>query len=95
MGTALRLLAIDPLQESVHRTLMRLYAALDRRGDALRQYRECVAVLQRELAAEPEVEGPDSSTRRSCATGSPGRLRPTVARLRPVQSPDLGPILRH
>jgi DNA-binding SARP family transcriptional activator len=56
VGTALRLLAIDPLQESVQRTLMRLYAALGRRGDALRQYRECVAVLQRELAAEPEAE---------------------------------------
>ena len=56
VGTALRLLAIDPLQESVHRTLMRLYAALGRRGDALRHYRECLAVLQRELEAEPEAE---------------------------------------
>jgi DNA-binding SARP family transcriptional activator len=56
VGTALHLLAIDPLQESVHRTLMRLYATLGRRGDALRQYRECVAVLQRELETEPEGE---------------------------------------
>jgi DNA-binding SARP family transcriptional activator len=54
--TALRLLAIDPLQESVHRTLMRLHVTLGRRGDALRQYRECVAVLRRELDAEPELE---------------------------------------
>jgi DNA-binding SARP family transcriptional activator len=59
VGTALRLLAIDPLQEPVHRTLMRLYAALGRRGDALRQYRECVAVLQRELEVEPEAETRD------------------------------------
>jgi DNA-binding SARP family transcriptional activator len=56
MRTALQLLAIDPLQESVHRTLMRLHAALGRRGDALRQYRECVAVLRREVDAEPELE---------------------------------------
>src|SRR5262245_21730737 len=47
--TALRLLALDPLQEPVHRTLMRLYAQLGRRGAALRQYQLCVGVLQREL----------------------------------------------
>ncbi|MFQ5897882.1 MAG: AAA family ATPase [Candidatus Methylomirabilia bacterium] len=54
--TALRLLALDPLQESVHRTLMRLYARVGRRGTGLRQYQVCVAVLQRELGVEPEVE---------------------------------------
>jgi DNA-binding SARP family transcriptional activator len=53
---ALRLLALDPLQEAVHRTLMRLYAQLGRRDAALRQYQVCVAALQRELAAEPEAE---------------------------------------
>jgi DNA-binding SARP family transcriptional activator len=56
VDTAMRLLAIDPLQEAVHRTLMRLYAALGRRGDALRQYRDCLAVLHRELEADPEPE---------------------------------------
>jgi DNA-binding SARP family transcriptional activator len=59
VDTAMRLLAIDPLLEPAHRTLMRLYAALGRRGDALRQYRECVAVLHRELAVEPETETRD------------------------------------
>lgn len=54
--TALRLVAIEPVQESVHRTLMRLYARQGRRGSALRQYQICVAVLQRELGAEPEAE---------------------------------------
>jgi len=54
--TALRLLALDPLQEAVHRTLMRLYAQLGRRGAALRQYQACVGVLQRELSVEPEAE---------------------------------------
>ena len=54
--TALQLAAIDPLQETVHRTLMRLYVQLGRRGAALRQYQHCVAVLRRELAVEPELE---------------------------------------
>ena len=56
LQTALRLLTLDPLQEPVHRTLMRLYADLGRRGAALRQYQHCVAILQREMAAEPDGE---------------------------------------
>src|SRR5262245_17582155 len=54
--TGLRLVALDSLQEPVHRTLMRLYAQLGRRGAALRQYQVCVAALQRELRAEPDDE---------------------------------------
>jgi DNA-binding SARP family transcriptional activator len=54
--TGLRLVTLDPLQEPVHRTLMRLYADVGRRGTALRQYQACVAVLQRELGVEPEAE---------------------------------------
>jgi DNA-binding SARP family transcriptional activator len=54
--TALQLLALDPLQEAVHRTLMRLYAGLGRRGAALRQYQLCADVLQRELRTEPEAQ---------------------------------------
>jgi DNA-binding SARP family transcriptional activator len=54
--TAVRLLGLDPLQEAVHRTLIRLYARQGRRGAALRQYQVCVGVLQRELGAEPEAE---------------------------------------
>lgn len=56
LQTALRLLALDPLQEPVHRTLMRLYGQFGRRDAALRQYQECVEVLQRELGVEPEPE---------------------------------------
>lgn len=52
--TAGRLLALDPLQEAVHRALMRLYVLQERRGSALRQYQLCMAVLQRELGVEPE-----------------------------------------
>jgi pimeloyl-ACP methyl ester carboxylesterase/DNA-binding SARP family transcriptional activator len=56
IGTAHRLLALDLLQEPVHRTLMALYAQLGQRGAALRQYQECVNVVQRELGVEPEIE---------------------------------------
>jgi DNA-binding SARP family transcriptional activator len=54
--SALRLLALDPLQEPAHRALMRLYADAGRRGAALRQYQQCVSVLARELGVEPEQQ---------------------------------------
>ena len=54
--TALKLVALDPLQEVVHRTLMRLFARRGRRDAALRQYQVCVDTLQRELSVEPEAE---------------------------------------
>ena len=56
LQTALRLIALDPLQEPVHRSLMRLYSDLGRRGAALQQYQLCERVLRRELAVEPEEE---------------------------------------
>ena len=42
---AARLLAADPLQERVHRTLMELYCRQGRHGAALRQYRTCADLL--------------------------------------------------
>lgn len=56
IAMALRLLALDPLQEPVHRKLMRLYLEQDRRGSALGQYRICRDTLQRELGVRPEPE---------------------------------------
>jgi Bacterial transcriptional activator domain len=50
------LLALDPLQEPAHRALMRLYTRAWRRGAALRQYQQCVEILQRELGIEPVRE---------------------------------------
>ena len=54
--TGVRLLALDHLQEGVHRALMRLYTRQGRRGSALRQYQMCVTALRRELGTEPEAE---------------------------------------
>ena len=56
LETARRLLALDPLQEAVHRTLIRMYARQGRRDAALRQYQSCVETLRRELSIEPEAE---------------------------------------
>ncbi len=53
---ALRLIALDPLQESVHRSLIRLYMYQDRVGGALDQYRRCREVLERELGVPPDPE---------------------------------------
>jgi DNA-binding SARP family transcriptional activator/pimeloyl-ACP methyl ester carboxylesterase len=54
--SAHQLLALDRLQEPVHRTLMCLYAQLGQRGAALHQYQRCVNVLRLELGVEPETE---------------------------------------
>ncbi len=56
LASALRLLALDPLQEAAHRTAMRLHVQLGRRTAALRQYQACVSLLRRELNIEPEEE---------------------------------------
>ncbi|MGJ4932160.1 AfsR/SARP family transcriptional regulator [Bradyrhizobium sp. HKCCYLS2038] len=53
---SLRVLAADPLQEDVHRTLMRCYAQQGRRADALRQYDFCCNILRKQVGAAPESE---------------------------------------
>ncbi len=51
---ARQLLSLDPLQESVHRTLMRLYWQQGQRNAALRQFEICARLLRQELGVEPE-----------------------------------------
>src|SRR5262245_8076044 len=53
---ARRLLMLDPHDEAVHRSLMRLYLGQGRRASALQQYQVCLQTLQRELGVEPEAE---------------------------------------
>lgn len=53
---ARRWLSLDQLHEPAHRLLMELYAQSGQRGLALRQYNECVRVLQEELGSAPEPE---------------------------------------
>jgi DNA-binding SARP family transcriptional activator len=54
IGYARRRLALDPLDEQAHRELMRLYAWSGQRSAALRQYEECVALLDDQLGVPPQ-----------------------------------------
>jgi DNA-binding SARP family transcriptional activator len=56
VATAQRSLRIDPLQESMHRTLIRLYMQSGNLSYALQQYDACAKILRRELSVEPEAD---------------------------------------
>jgi len=56
IATAQQSLRIDPLQESVHRTLMRLYMDSGDLVNAVQQYDVCARTLKRELQIEPDAE---------------------------------------
>lgn len=49
-------LSLDPLEEAVHRQLMRLNSLAGQHFEALRQYERCRSVLERELGEKPEEE---------------------------------------
>jgi predicted ATPase/DNA-binding SARP family transcriptional activator len=53
---ARRWLALDPLHEPAHRRLMELYAQTGQQAAALRQYEECVRVLDKEIGTPPSAE---------------------------------------
>ena len=73
-ATTSRRLELDPLDESAHVRLMELAAAAGDRAAALRQYRACVAILDRELGVAPL---PDTTARyeaiRDVAPATPER----------------------
>jgi len=54
--SAQRLLKLDPLHEPAHRYLMKLYALSGQQAAALRQYENCLSLLEDELGVEPEGE---------------------------------------
>lgn len=56
IAVAQRSLRIDPLQESMHRTLMRLYMKSGDLLNAIQQYDNCAKILRRELDVEPDAE---------------------------------------
>ena len=49
-----RWLSLDPLNEEAHRQVMLLHALHGQRSAALRQYQECVRILQAEMGIAPE-----------------------------------------
>ena len=48
--------SLDPMHEAAHRSLMDLYARSGQRSAALRQYRDCVRILESELGVPPLAE---------------------------------------
>lgn len=74
-----RAVAEEPALEKAHRVLIRLYALLDREGEALAQYEQLQGILSRELGAEPST-----ATR---------RLREEIVAGRFPQSPPVGSLL--
>jgi DNA-binding SARP family transcriptional activator len=80
ISTAQSALRIDPIQEAMCRTLMRLYMQSGDLAAALQQYDSCSRTLKRELGVEPDAE-----TR---------ALHQQIAQLRakraPSQQPDAG-----
>jgi DNA-binding SARP family transcriptional activator len=56
IAVAQRALRIDPLQESMHRTLMQLYMRSGDLLDGLQQFDACAKILRRELDVEPDAE---------------------------------------
>jgi DNA-binding SARP family transcriptional activator len=56
IATAQSALRIDPMQEAMHRSLMRLYMQSGDLAAALQQYDTCARILKRELGVEPDAE---------------------------------------
>ena len=71
----LKLISFDPLQEHVHRALMRLYAAQGRHDAALAQYERCRRELLTQLEVQPEAET-DDLARSIRATRREGPAKP-------------------
>jgi DNA-binding SARP family transcriptional activator len=53
--TSRRLVALDPLREDGHRTLIRLFSRAGRRAEAIMQYHHCLDLLWTELNVKPEA----------------------------------------
>ncbi|MEX0960527.1 MAG: BTAD domain-containing putative transcriptional regulator [Burkholderiales bacterium] len=56
LAAATRLLALDPLREQTHRSVMRIYAAQGRHPQAIEQYRRCREALRLELGVNPDPQ---------------------------------------
>lgn len=88
VDTAARLLALDPSQEVVHRTLMRLQLEQGRADAAMRRYEECADLLRREYGREPGAE--TERLRQEIAAALERRPAPRqVAPVRPNGGPTL------
>ena len=91
MRAALRLIAIDPLQEHAHRAVMRLHVRQGRAAAALSHYRGLRETLRRDLAVEPEPETralfADISAARRAGERAPEPLPEASAAIAPAPAP--------
>lgn len=79
---ARRWLSLDSLHEPAHRLLMELYAESGQRAAALRQYEECVRILDQELMLSPQLETTELyqniRLHRDISAPPPSRTKPKV-----------------
>lgn len=72
IAAARRLLQVEPLRETAQLRLIRLLALTGDRAAALHAYNQCVALLRRELAAEPGAALRETYRRLCACADSPG-----------------------
>jgi len=85
---AQRLLAFDPLEETVYQRLMRLRAFDGDRAGALKVYQECTELLARELGVEPS---PETNALYEQLRQAKSSLAPLQAN--PTPKPELTPLI--
>ncbi|MGQ0601103.1 MAG: tetratricopeptide repeat protein [Anaerolineales bacterium] len=88
---ARRWLQLDPLHEPAHRALMQFYAESGQHAAALRQYRECVRVLQAELGVAPLAETTQLFEAIKESRGAGERVSRGEAQFSPAHSPTRSP----
>ncbi len=84
LDTLQQLLADDPLQEHLHRQVMRLHAAASDRSAALAQHARCRETLLRELGLAPGAETETLAARIRAGLGVAGAPTPAT---RPAAAP--------
>jgi TolB-like protein/two-component SAPR family response regulator len=92
LAHGLKLLTLDPLQEHVHRALMRIYAAQGRHDAALAQYERCRTELSSQIGVSPEASTEAlvksiRASRREGATKTQAQPSPTAEPDPPVLPP--------
>jgi DNA-binding SARP family transcriptional activator len=95
IGHVQRWLQADPLDEAAHQEAMRLYAEAGQRSAALRQYQECVRLLQSELGVPPSAEtaalNREIEQNRLAVAGQGRDRHTTISSLLPETNPRPGP----
>ena len=78
---ARRLVALDSLNETSHRLLMKVYIQAGQNGAALKQYQTCEQILRKELGVDPQPE-----TRALYKQIRKGEIKP----IQPVKQKEMG-----